>query len=212
MAIPRTLRRLGALSTLALALGAATAGAQAAIVTYQFGGTVTVSNVSGVSNGDRIVGFYTFDDAVADSFESQPGAPIDPVSAAAVGHYAQSGAAGFRIGGYSVLTRFDPSRPGIYVVNDQAGYDTYSVSTPAFSLTWQDPTASALSSDDLPTAPPQASRFLYTQFYFGLGDIFGVLDTLVVGPPNVSEVPLPGTLPLAALGLAALALPRRRTR
>ncbi len=201
-------RRCGA----ALLLTLASAATQAAIVTYQFGGVVTVSKVSGVSSGDRITGFYTFDDAVADSFESQPGAPIDPIAAAAVGHYAQSGAAGFRIGGFSVLTRFDPSRPGIYVVNDQAGFDTYSVSTPDFSLTWQDPTATALSSDDLPTAPPQVSRFLSTQFYFGMGDIFGVLDTLVLGPPNVPDVPLPGTLPLAALGLGLLALPRRRHR
>lgn len=201
-------RRCGA----ALLLTLATAATQAAIVTYQFGGVVTASTVSGVSSGDRITGFYTFDDAVADSFESQPGAPIDPISAAAVGHYAQSGAAGFRIGGHSVLTSFDPDRPGLYVTNDQFGLDGYSVSTRAFSLSLQDPSATALSSDDLPTAVPAMSSFANTQFFFGLGDIIGVLDTLVVGPPNVSEVPLPGSLPLAALGLGLLALPRRRHR
>lgn len=206
MRTPFPARRCGAALLLALAAGSA----QAAIVTYQFGGVVTHSVVGGVASGDRIVGFYTFDDAVADSFESQPGAPIDPIAAAAVGHYAQSGAAGFRIGAFSVLTSFDPSRPGIYVLNDQFGLDAYSINTQAFSLSLQDPTATALSSDDLPASVPQVSSFLNTQFYFGIGEIIGVLDTLVIGPPNVSEVPLPGTLSLAALGLAALALPRRR--
>jgi hypothetical protein len=188
----------------------AAAAAEAALVTYQFTGTVTFSSVAGVSPGDAIAGFYTFDNAVADAFEEPP--PIPDGSGPHVGIYPQTTPAGFQIGGFSVLTTFDSTGFGaIYTLNDRFGIDNYGVNVGSiFSLTLQDTSQTLLSSDDLPASPPDPSQASSTQFYYDRGAIIGVLETIVVGPPNVFDVPAPAAVGLLLAGLAAVGLTGRR--
>lgn len=206
------IKRTASLAAAAM-LGLVAANAEAALVTFQFTGTVTVSSVAGVSSGDTIKGFYTFDTAVADTFEEPP--PIPDGSGPHVGIYPQVTAAGFQVGGLTVLTTFPNDGSGaILTLNDRFGQDGYSVNVGSlFSLSLQDTDQAALTSDDLPTTPPDVSLFESTQFYYSLGAVIGVLDTLVIGPPNVFEaVPAPAAWGLLLGGLALLGVAKRRRR
>lgn len=212
--MPHTRHRLAAIAA-AFAAAALASPAGAAIVTYQFSGVVTHSIVDGVSVNDRIDGFYTFDTAAADTFENTPSTPIGDGSGPKVGIYPQVTEAGFRIRDFVYLTRFpvdaDHISGGIYVTNDIGGWDMYSVSPLGFSITLADATAQVFNSDDLPLGPPDPARFSNTQFYFGNNaNIMGVIQSIVVGPPNVSAVPVAPTLALVLAGLAAAAVVQRR--
>lgn len=204
-----------ALLPLALLLTLAAASSHAALVTFRFGGQITQSRVDGVAYGDRFEGYYTFDTESVDSFENTPSTPIGDGSGPRVGIYAQNTEAAFRVGSYSVTTRFpvpaDAVSGGIFVMDGIGGWDTYGVNTLAFSLSFQDPTNAAITSDDLLLTPPPLSLFPHTQFYFGQGDLIGIIDNLVIGPPGFGLVPTPGSLPLvlAGLGLAAACRSRR---
>ncbi len=188
---------------------AATA-ADAALVTYQFTGVVTVSSVAGVSAGDPIIGFYTFDNAVADLYEEPP--PIPDGSGPHIGIYPQTTPAGFQIGGLVVLTTFDATGFGsISTLNNRFGLDSYSVNVGAvFSLTLQDFSQTLLGSDDLPASPPNPALASSTQFYYDRGAIIGVLSQIVAGPPNVFDVPAPGAGGLLLAGLALIGWAARR--
>ncbi len=185
------------------AIAATAAPAAAGLVTVQFGGEVLQSLVDGVSRGDRIVGYYTFD-------SDSPDTVADPK----VGIYAQSTAAAFRVGSFVFESRFptvaDGVSGGILVFDDQGGWDSFGVNTLDFSLSLMNPSGSALASDDLPLTPLNPANFSNTQFYFGNGGrIIGTVDTLVIGPPTLG-VPLPSSLSLALAGLIALGALRRR--
>lgn len=201
---------------LAACLALSSLPSAASLVTVQFGGSVTRSLVDGVSRGDRIVGYYTFDTAAVDIFENTPTTPVADGSGPRVGIYEQSTAAAFRVNDFVFITRFptiaDGYSGGLYVIDDIGGSDGFSVNALGFSLSMQDPTRTAFDSDDLPATPPDPARFLYRQFYFGWdGDIIGSIDTLVIGPPNVAAaVPLPATPALVLAGLGLLATQRRR--
>ncbi len=205
------IERTASLAAALLLLAAGTA--EAALVTFQFTGTVAVSSVAGVSSGDAIKGFYTFDTAVADTFEEPP--PIPDGSGPHVGIYPQVTAAGFQVGALTVLTTFSNGGSGaILTLNDRFGLDGYSVNVGAlFSLSLQDADQTALTSDDLPVTPPDVSLFESTQFYYNVGAIIGSLNTLVIGPPNVVEaVPAPAALSVLLGGLAILGMAQGRRR
>jgi hypothetical protein len=193
-----------------LLLAASAAAARAELVTFQFGGTITSSTIEGIAYGDRFEGFYSFETTVPDTWENTPAMPIGDGSGPLLGHYQQTTAAGFRVGSHSVLTRFpgpdDSMIGGIYVWNGIGGWDSYGVNTLDFSLSFQDPTNTAIHSDELLLTPPDLSHYPHTQFStYMLGGLIGVIDTVVIGPPNVGQVPLPGSLALVLAGLALMA-------
>ena len=188
---------------LGASIAATAAPATAALVTVQFGGEVLRSLVGGVSVGDRIVGYYTFD-------SHAPDIVADPK----IGIYEQSTVAAFRVGSFVFESRFptaaDGVSGGILVFDDQGGWDSFGVNTLDFSLSLMNPSGSAIVSDDLPLTPLNPADFSNTQFYFGQGGrIIGTVDTLVIGPPTLG-VPLPSSLSLALAGLLALVALRRR--
>lgn len=183
---------------------AAAADGHAAIMTFQFTGTVTASSVAGVSPGNTITGFYTFDTSVADTF---------PLSGSGI--YPQNGtAAGFQAGGFSLLTNFPTDgTPGIYVQDNQFGFDTYSVNVGSdFSLSLFDADQNQITSEAILTSAPDVSQFESTQFFYNGGAIMGLLDSIVVGPPNVFAVPAPAAWGLLLGGLALLGAAGRRRK
>ena len=91
---------------LAACLALSSLPSAASLVTVQFGGSVTRSLVDGVSRGDRIVGYYTFDTAAVDIFENTPTTPVADGSGPRVGIYEQSTAAAFRVNDFVFITRF----------------------------------------------------------------------------------------------------------
>jgi hypothetical protein len=151
-----TRRRGGAL--VALALGLTLAGyAQAAPLTFEFTGSVTLSDFDTIPVGSAVTGSYTFDDGLVDTHPSEFNGIYGPVDLEI--HF---------VGGSSVVT----STGEFFINNNSSGFgtvDEYSVrisSTPDLTgsfagLEWEfgrlyraDNTGVAFSDDSLPLTPP----------------------------------------------------------
>jgi hypothetical protein len=134
-------------------------------VTVDITATVTdvVGDFSGISPGNEITGMYMYDDETEDAY------PADPT----MGVYKHSSPYGIRLesGGYYFRTDpghtefsitymdFPPSFPWPDTYNLNSKFNISDLLTDSFVINWslQDPTCSALSSDELLTEPPDSA-------------------------------------------------------
>lgn len=216
-----------ALAGLALGL-AMTSLAQAAPVTYLFGGQVQLSSLTPTANaGDRLSGSFTFDDTAADGNPDPTiGVYSDAISSLTfdVGSYSASSTGGTIVIGNDTTgsTPFD----SMLVTagdgpNDNLGPPLGAFEPTLFRFVLFDiltlPGANdPFSSDALTFTPVSISDFLGSNFTFQLfnantqqfAGVTGFIDTLTA---VASDVPAPAASLLLIVGLAAVGL-RRRTK
>ncbi len=204
----RLVRTASAVGLCAALLGSR---ASADLITFTFSGTVdtafaTITLPGGaILPGDAISGLLTFDSLAPDQ------APADP----STGIYSLSDIQ-VTIGSNTFTLSGGPPSPTLTVQNDVFGADTMTAAGPVtdglrdfdLTVTYTDPTASALSSDALPLSFPAFPAGTLTLEFFGVeGELF-VEGTLV--PPPV--IPAPSAAWLAVAGLVALGSGRRWIR
>ena len=197
-------RFLKHLAAAAMAFVLGTAGANAAIVTYSFTGTVT----SGDYAGGQLAGTFSYDTAT-------PGS----------GHYPNSGSFNFSIGPLSGLTAFIGA---IDIVDEVlSGSDRMGLGGPlppggvfptgyALLMELSDSTRTAFTSNALTDTLPPASAFDDTEFVFrgflsGIEYLHAVgeIDSLTRVVDPETGVPEPSALLLLAGACAALLWRRR---
>ncbi len=181
--------------------------AQALPLSFGFTGSVTDDPFGLSTFGAPISGNFTFDSTA-----------IDSIAGASTGSFESTGPAfGFRatVDGtlYTVLDTLTVNTA------NNIGVDQYGVIASDGALTlelfFEDATRSALSSDALPLSPPAIAGFAFRQFRLFGNDVefLGSVNSLVcLAGCSASSVPEPGSLPLAALALAAFVGARTRGR
>ena len=193
-----------------LALSLYASGLVAAPITFSFTGKVTHSFFEPSLIGAPITGAYTFDSAA-----------VDAIPAPDTGSYISLGpmlGLTANVGG-SVYTSSGSLKADVL----NALTDQYRITASEFvtlGLFFEDSTGSVFSADALPLTPPPLSSFDFAQFsVLHLGfDLRGTVDTLVctAGCDGASEpggrVLEPRSLALLGIGLAVLAISRRRTK
>jgi hypothetical protein len=200
-------------------LGGMAAGA--APITFSFAGNVTGVHSDpylslAFTGSESISGTYTFDPSVPphDQYPSYGGGTV--------GNYSLT-VANFNIGSHSFVANTSPGEPngsplGINVADDVVGYssvppyDLYSLNLSAFGggvsefkfalqpehFLWAltDPTASALSSSDLPLTPPLLGDFSGSEWSLS----FLIYDPSLLSPsPYIGHGYLTGTITTLAL-------------
>ena len=164
-----------------------------------------------VNVGDIITGSYTYDSATPDS------KPLETVGD--YWHSSQPYGISLSVGGFVFQTDLDNVYFVVSVSNNHLGDDRYSLRSysnlPLSSgvlvdhIAWQlvDYSATALSSDALPTTPPVLENW---ESIFGITIDFGYKGSSMIRAHVTSAelVPEPGTIFL--LGLGVLALIRKR--
>jgi hypothetical protein len=189
------------------------AGAQADVITFSFGGEITMSEVAGIAVGDSISGQYTFDSAATATF------PLFPTVAQydfALLSYA------VQIGSFSVTA----SSGRILVANGFSGsIDVYGVgsdaiaTTPVAGLTPHssffelvDASQTAIVSFALPLTPPDPSSFGVRTFSVRFVDADNVSFRATGSLAFLAAVPAPGALLLLGFGCLVMAADRSRRR
>jgi len=164
-----------------------------------------------VNVGDTITGSYTYDSTTLDSSPSETVGSYE--------HFNSPYGISLSVGGFVFETNPDNVYFLVQILNDHLGEDGYLLRSynnlPLSNGVWVDHiswhlvdySATALSSDELPTAPPVLEDWAYSPAQLGLefgskggSGIYGEVT-------SVDIVPEPGTVFL--LGLGSLALIRR---
>ena len=188
---------------------------QATIITIDIAAEIAeVDDLGGllegqVNVGDTITGSYTYDSATPDSN------PLETI-----GNYEHFNApygVSLSVGGFVFQTDPDNVNFLVTILNDNNGSDDYTfgsynnlplsngVGVSFISWALDDYTATALSSDALPTTPPVLEDW---ESIAGLTITYGPKGSSMIRGHVTSAVPEPGTVFL--LGLGSLALIRKR--
>jgi len=193
-----------------LCAGIAATSATAALVTFNFTGTVSNvgnklnTNPATFSTGQAVSGSYTFNSATTDSIvdvHGKTGLYNNTISNLVV-----------HIGSYTATLG---AGSNFIEVENKNNVDRYTLQAPVtgdsvngripnlFEIKLTDPSHTAFSNDHLPTSPPSLSSFSTETFRLkfngqGAATVSGVINTLT------AAVPLPAAVILFGAGLVAL--------
>jgi hypothetical protein len=210
--IVRRTTRVAALLALTWAgLLLSSAPARADLITFQFEGIVTsVVELTGFNVGDPISGTYTFESTTSDLFlaDLTLGGYLGAVTDLS---FVVSGYTGSFGPGFNAINIGNPfgASGDIYQVN--SGFTGASVSgfdPEFFALDIRDSTGTALSSDLLPTTPPNLALFDTRVITLGFEDDEDS-GFVIAQLTSLTRVPVPPGLLLLASGLAGLVALRR---
>jgi hypothetical protein len=196
----------------AIMLAAGIGAAQAAPITFRFGGQVTISPVSGINIGDSISGLYTFDSDATAQFPSSPNVAIYDTGLSSysvqVGIFSGAASSGRIIVADNFGGSIDVYNAGTSVLT---GTSMSGLTAFQSFIELSTVSGTALSSFALPLSPPDLSDFSARTIVLRFLDASTMTNYTVRGSLTLLEaVPAPGALAVLGLGLLGIGGLRRK--